>query len=69
MKLTGMNVDGKQKTQGMSVQVIPHFSSMEQKLLFHAVVMPEIAEVLNKYADMLGAYGYYDYSIGGEKND
>ena len=30
---------------------------MEQKLLFEAVVLPDIREVLNKYAPVLGCLG------------
>lgn len=57
MKKTNKNVDSKKKSIGMSVEICTHFDTMEQKLLFEAVVFPDIREVLNKYAPVLGCLG------------
>ena len=51
------NVDSESKLVGMSVAIYTHFDTMEQKLLFEAVVLPDIREVLNKYAPVLGCLG------------
>lgn len=42
---------------GMPVAIYTHFDTMEQKLLFEAVVLPDIRDVLNKYAPALGCLG------------
>ncbi len=41
----------------MPVAIHTHFDTMEQKLLFEAVVLPDIRDVLNKYAPALGCLG------------
>lgn len=51
----------------MSVEIFTHFDSMEQKLFFQAVVMPDIREVLNKYASALGCLGAYENLESEEK--
>ena len=57
MEKVNKNVDSKKKSVGMSVEICTHFDSMEQKLFFQAVVMPDIKEVLDKYAPALGCLG------------
>ena len=57
MEKANKNVDSKKKPVGMSVEICTHFDCMEQKLFFQAVVMPDIREVLNKYASALGCLG------------
>ena len=61
------NVDSKKKSVGMSVEIFTHFDSMEQKLFFQAVVMPDIREVLNKYSPALGCLGAYENLESEEK--
>lgn len=67
MEKSNKNVDSKKKPVGMSVKICTHFDSMEQKLLFQAVVMPDISEVLNKYAPVLGCLGAYENLESEEK--
>lgn len=69
MEKANKNVDPKKKLVGMSVEINTHFDSMEQKLFFHAVVMPDIREVLNKYASALGCLGSYSNLESEEKNN
>ncbi|CBK90420.1 hypothetical protein [Agathobacter rectalis] len=51
------NVDSEKELVGMPVAIYTHFDTMEQKLLFEAVVLPDIRDVLNKYASVLGFIG------------
>lgn len=57
MEKVNKNVDSGRKLVGMPVAIYTHFETMEQKLLFEAVVLPDIREVLNKYAPVLGYLG------------
>lgn len=57
MEKANKNVDSESKLVGMPVVIYTHFVTMEQKLLFEAVVLPDIREVLNKYAPVLGCLG------------
>lgn len=54
MEKVNKNVDSERVKVGMSVAICTHFDTMEQKLLFEAVVLPDIRDVLNKYAPVLG---------------
>lgn len=67
MEKANKNVDSKKKPVGMSVEISTHFDCMEQKLFFQAVVMPDISEVLNKYAPALGCLGAYENLESEEK--
>lgn len=67
MEKANKNVDSKKKPVGMSVKICTHFDCMEQKLFFQAVVMPDISEVLNKYAPALGCLGAYENLESEEK--
>lgn len=67
MEKANKNVDSKKKPVGLSVEIFTHFDSMEQKLFFQAVVMPDISEVLNKYAPALGCLGAYENLESEEK--
>ena len=51
------DVDSERVKVGMPVAIYTHFDTMEQKLLFEAVVLPDIRDVLNKYAPALGCLG------------
>lgn len=57
MEKVNKNVDSGRKLVVMPVAIYTHFETMEQKLLFEAVVLPDIREVLNKYAPDLGCFG------------
>lgn len=57
MEKVNKNVDSERKLVGMPVAIYTHFDTMEQKLLFEAVVLPDIRDVLNKYAPELGCLG------------
>lgn len=57
MEKVNKNVDEKSKLVGMPVAIYTHFDTMEQKLLFEAVVLPDIRDVLNRYAPALGCFG------------
>lgn len=57
MEKANKNVDSESKLVGIPVSIYTHFDTMEQKLLFEAVVLPDIREVLNKYAPVLGCLG------------
>lgn len=57
MEKVNKNVDSEPKLVGMPVAIYTHFDTMEQKLIFEAVVLPEIRDVLNKYAPVLGCLG------------
>lgn len=54
MEKANKNVDSESKLVVMPVAIYTHFDTMEQKLIFEAVVLPEIRDVLNKYAPVLG---------------
>ena len=69
MEKENKNVDSKKKPVRMGVEIISHFDSMEQKLFFQAVVMPDIREVLNKYASALGCLGEYGNLESEEKSN
>lgn len=57
MEKANKNVDEESKLVGMPVAIYTNFDTMEQKLIFEAVVLPEIRDVLNKYAPVLGCLG------------
>lgn len=57
MEKVNKNVDSESKLVGMPVAIYTHFETMEQKLLFEAVVLPDIRDVLNRYAPALGCNG------------
>lgn len=57
MEKVNKNVDSKRELVVMPVAIYTHFETMEQKLLFEAVVLPDIRDVLNKYAPALGCLG------------
>lgn len=67
MEKVNKNVDSDSKLVEMPVVIFTHFDSMEQKLFFQAVVMPDIREVLNKYAPALGCLGAYENLESEEK--
>ena len=46
-----------QNLLGCLLQYTRNFDTMEQKLLFEAVVLPDLRDVLNKYAPALGCLG------------
>lgn len=48
------NVDLKSITNFMPVAIYTHFETLEQKLVFEAVVLPDIRDVLIRYAPVLG---------------
>lgn len=47
-------VDLKETKGFMPISITPHFETMEQKLLFEALVLPDIIDVLDNYATLLG---------------
>lgn len=57
MEKVNKNVDSQKLMVGMPVSIYTHFETMEQKLLFEAVVLPDLRDVLNKYAPVLGCLG------------
>lgn len=57
MERVNKNVDSEPKLVVMPVAIYTHFDTMEQKLIFEAVVLPEIRDVLIKYAPVLGCFG------------
>lgn len=57
MEKVNKNVDSQKVMVGMPVAIYTHFDTMEQKLLFEAVVLPDIRDVLNRYAPTLGCLG------------
>lgn len=57
MAKANKNVDSEPKLVVMPVAIYTRFETMEQKLLFEAVVLPDIRDVLNKYAPVLGCLG------------
>lgn len=50
----------KKKIKVMPVSISTHFDTLEQRLLFEAVVLPDLIEVLNGYAPMLGIAGLHE---------
>lgn len=54
MEKANKNVDSESILVGMPVAIYTHFETMEQKLIFEAVVLPDIRDVLNRYAPVLG---------------
>ena len=69
MEKVNKNVDSESKLVGMPVAIYTHFDTMEQKLLFEAVVLPDIREVLNKYAPALGCLGVNEDIVKLESED
>lgn len=57
MEKANKNVDLESILVGMPVAIYTHFETMEQKLIFEAVVLPDIRDVLNRYAPVLGCLG------------
>jgi hypothetical protein len=57
MEKVNKNVDLKRELVEMPVAIYTRFDTMEQKLLFEAVVLPDIRDVLNRYAPALGCLG------------
>lgn len=57
MEKVNKNVDSQKVMVGMPVAIYTQFDTMEQKLIYEAVVLPEIRDVLNKYAPVLGCLG------------
>ena len=73
MQKVNKNVDSQNEMLGMPVAIYTHFETMEQKLLFEAVVLPDLRDVLNKYAPVLGCLGVSEnierYESEEKKND
>ena len=73
MEKVNKNVDSQKVMVGMPVAIYTHFETMEQKLLFEAIVLPDIRDVLNKYAPALGCLGVSEnierYESEEKKND
>lgn len=73
MEKVNKNVDSQNEMLGMPVAICTHFETMEQKLLFEAVVLPDLRDVLNKYAPVLGCLGVSEnierYESEEKKND
>lgn len=57
------NVELKNKTKVMPVLIRTSFDTLEQRLLFEAVVLPDLVEVLNVYAPMLGIAGINEREV------
>ena len=57
MEKVNKNDDSERELVGMPVAIYTHFETMEQKLIFEAVVLPDVRDVLNKYAPVLGCLG------------
>lgn len=57
------NVELKNKTNVMPVLIRTSFDTLEQRLLFEAVVLPDLVEVLNAYAPMLGIAGIKEREV------
>lgn len=56
-------IELKNTTKVMPVSISTHFETLEQRLLFEAVVLPDIIEVLNGYAPMLGIAGLRESEV------
>lgn len=41
----------------MPISIVCEFQSLEQRIVFEAVIMPEIRAILNMYAPLLGYVG------------
>lgn len=57
------NVELKNKIKVMPVLIRTSFDTLEQRLLFEAVVLPDLVEVLNAYAPMLGIAGIKESEV------
>lgn len=62
------NVDSKKDVRGMPVAIYTNFATLEQKLLFEAVVLPDIRDVLLRYAPVLGYLGVSE-ELDNERED
>lgn len=47
----------KKKELVMPISIVCEFQSLEQRIVFEAVIMPEIRAILNMYAPLLGYVG------------
>lgn len=47
----------KKKELIMPISIVCEFQSLEQRIIFEAVIMPEIRAILNMYAPLLGYVG------------
>lgn len=47
----------KKKELIMPISIVCEFQSLEQRIVFEAVIMPEIRAILNMYAPLLGYIG------------
>lgn len=47
----------KKKELIMPISIVCEFQSLEQRIVFEAVIMPEIRAILNMYAPLLGYDG------------
>lgn len=47
----------KKKELIMPITIVCEFQSLEQRIVFEAVIMPEIRAILNMYAPLLGYVG------------
>ena len=47
----------KKKELIMPISIVCEFQSLEQRIVFEAVIMPEIRAILNMYAPLLGYVG------------
>lgn len=47
----------KKKELIMPISIVCEFQSLEQRIVFEAVIMPEICAILNMYAPLLGYVG------------
>lgn len=47
----------KKKELIMPISIVCEFQSLEQRIVFEAVIMPDIRAILNMYAPLLGYVG------------
>lgn len=47
----------KKKELIMPISIVCEFQSLDQRIVFEAVIMPEIRAILNMYAPLLGYVG------------
>lgn len=47
----------KKKELIMPISIVCEFQSLEERIVFEAVIMPEIRAILNMYAPLLGYVG------------
>lgn len=47
----------KKKELIMPISIVCKFQSLEQRIVFEAIIMPEIRAILNMYAPLLGYVG------------